>query len=162
MLLCCYVATQAVPTGFTMHPSQIDTDEGTTEQLPSWRKKEIAEREQEEADILQDEIDEARSKGGDDLANRKAKRAAAKKSGKAAAAAAALALLENTAPAAAGFQATGNMRERKKTLIKNTVSKNNAAHGSVKYGKITSRSYATLEGDFHLSSSGQSLEELYK
>jgi hypothetical protein len=37
-------ADQAVPKGFTMHASQVDTDQGSTAEVPSWRLAQLEEK----------------------------------------------------------------------------------------------------------------------
>ena len=42
-----------MPEGFTVHPSQVQVDEGEEAVIPSWRKEQIKAREAEEQEMLQ-------------------------------------------------------------------------------------------------------------
>jgi hypothetical protein len=101
-----------------------------------------------------DELDELRAHKPK-IADRKEARAKAKANAKAKAGGDILSLLAagksiKLKPGKAGPMAQKSMKIRAE--LHNGKESANASHGSVKYGKITARSYATLDGDFHLDS----------
>ena len=148
-------ADAAVPNGFTMHASQVEVDEGDEAAVPSWRAKQLEEKRKMELDDLAEDLEDLRVHKPD-LADRKEKRERAKAAAKAKAGGNIMSMLASgkSIKLPTG-RSRGNMLGKSMKVKANQNNPKvaaNKAHGSVKFGKITARSYATLDGDFHLDS----------
>jgi receptor-type tyrosine-protein phosphatase R len=147
-------ALQAVPKGFTVHASQVDVDEGGNTSVPSWRQQQLEDKKQMEADDLAEELDELRQHRPQ-IADRKEARAKAKADAKAKAGGEIMSLLAagKSIKLPSGSKANmGGKSMKMRANAHNPKESANVSHGSIKFGKITARSYATLDGDFHLDS----------
>jgi len=148
-------ADAAVPTGFTMHASQVDVEEGDEAAVPSWRAKQLEEKRKMELDDLAEDLEELRVHKPD-IADRKEKRERAKAAAKAKAGGDIMSMLASGKSIKLPSGRTRGKMMGKSMKVKanqnNPKESANKAHGSVKFGKITARSYATLDGDFHLDS----------
>lgn len=146
-------AEEAVPDGFTVHASQLDTDEGAADAVPSWRKQQLADLEEADKEGEVEEVQELRADSAS-LAERRAKRLQEKREAKARAAQRAAALLTSS----------GSIRKSTKKPVASGIATRSRAsanpnHASIKFGRMNPNAYATLDGDFHMNSNGKASEE---
>eukprot|EP00041_Stephanoeca_diplocostata_P035431 m.1248645 g.1248645 ORF g.1248645 m.1248645 type:complete len:953 (+) comp24698_c1_seq2:158-3016(+) len=151
-------AEAAVPEDFGVHRSQTDgmTGEGAHDEIPKWRLEQIRKMKDYEEEGIVFEIEELRISGEDDLANRKEKRAREKKTAAEKGLKAAMELINGNASIKIKAPAFPGQRTDTNRL---TYNAGNNRHGSIMIGKLSSRQYAILDGEFHVDAPMEAEED---